>query len=289
RIYWVDGDGISYASLAGGGGGDVPLTGSVFNGAYGLAFDPALQKLYWANYANEEDRTGAIGYTVLGGAGGGINIATAPVDGPQDPVVVKSPSGAGAPAIARDPEARSKFSCTPGSWGSDFPGSFVYQAPLRIVYQWTRNRKPIPGAIATTFEAGSRGSYACEVTAFNPAGPTVQSSSRLKVKPPRLALRVKGRARAASGRLAVFRVRAKNRGDLKSGKARVCLKLPKAARGELSVKGRRCKPLGRIEARGQKAVKLRVEVDRDAAGSHKVKFRVRGSAGNVAKSRIVIR
>ncbi|HEY8502854.1 MAG TPA: hypothetical protein VIL21_09220, partial [Solirubrobacterales bacterium] len=52
RLYWIDDNGVGFASLGGGAGGNLDLTGSVFNGPYGMAVDPTLSRVYWANYSN---------------------------------------------------------------------------------------------------------------------------------------------------------------------------------------------------------------------------------------------
>jgi DNA-binding beta-propeller fold protein YncE len=288
RIYWIDTNRVSYASLTGGGGGDLNLTGGVFNAPYGLSIDPVTGKVYWANYSNGENRIGAIGVGSLSGGGGGLNIATAPVDGPQDPLLLKSPTGTAAPEVTRNPKMRSELTCSQGAWAADLPGSFVYQAPRSIAYQWTRNGSPIGGATASTFVASTPGSYACTVTATNHTGSAAQASTAAKVKAAKVKLGVKKKAKAQPGQVVTFKVRAKNQGDLKTKKARVCVKLPKSAKGELTVKGPKCKPLGKVKAKGKKAAKLRVEVDPSAEGAYQLKFQVKGAPGKAVKSRIVV-
>ena len=140
--------------------------GATLDNAYGLALDPTIGRLYWGNYGQNEKREGAIGFIGTAGAGpGGINIATAPLNGPQDPQILKSPTGAGVPVVTKNPKAPTQLTCSPGTWGADFAGSFVYQAPRAFAYQWTNNAKPITGATAATFTAKAAGKYACVVTA----------------------------------------------------------------------------------------------------------------------------
>ena len=125
---------------------------------------------------------GAFGFVGLGGGGGAINIATAPVNGPQDPTILKSPTGTGAPALTRDPKAKANLTCSPGTWAADFPGSSVYQAPRTFAYQWTLNGAAIAGATASTYSATSPGTYACLVTAVNQSGAASQTSAAASSK-----------------------------------------------------------------------------------------------------------
>jgi hypothetical protein len=290
RVYWLDNEGkrISYASLAGGNGGDVNLTGASFNSPYGLAFDPSLNRLYWANYGGSAEKVGAIGFATLGGSNGGITPATAPVNGPQDPVILKSPTGTGAPAITRDAKARAELSCSTGSWGADYPGSFVYQAPRSLVYQWTQNGVAIPGATAATFAATAPGQYACTVTATNQTGSASQGSAAVKVKAAKVKLATKKKAKAEPGDLVTFKVKVVNQGDLQSKKARICVKLPKAAKDDL--RKPKCKKLGPLTGLAKRTLKVRVKVKPGAdQGVGKLTFQVKGTAGKAAKSKIIVR
>ena len=288
RIYFLDSKGkrVSFASLAGGGGGDLNMTGAAFNGPYGLAFDPSLARLYWANYNNSTERTGAIGFTGVAGGGGGINIATAPLKGPQDPVIIKSPSGTGAPAVTRSKKSRSSLSCSTGSWGADYPGSFVYQAPRSFAYQWTRNGTPITGATATTFSAKSAGTYACTVTATNQTGSAAQASAGVKVKSAKVKLTTKKKVNVKPGGVAKFKLKGVNQGDIQSKKARVCVKLPKSAKGVL--KASKCATLGKLKGRGKHGATLKIKAGKSAVGTYKVSFSVHGSAGTAARAKIVV-
>ncbi len=123
------------------------------DGAYGLAIDPGPGRALLGQLRPRTNRTGAIGFADLAAAASAISPATAPVNGPQDPVILKSPTGTAAPSIARSATSRSLLTCSPGSWAADFAGSFVYQAPRTFAYQWTNNGAPVAGATATTLEA----------------------------------------------------------------------------------------------------------------------------------------
>lgn len=288
RLYWLNNttEGVSYASLAGGGGGNLNISGANFKGAYGLAIDPALSRAYWANYGQGELKTGAIGFASLSGGGGGINIAAGPVDGPQDPIVLKSPSGSAAPAITRAKNSRSSLTCSTGTWGADFPGSFVYQAPRSFAYQWGRNGTAIAGATSSTLAAKSAGKYSCVVTAANQIGSAAQISAVANVKAAKAKLTTKKKVVVKAGGVATFKVKAINQGDLKSKNAKVCVKLPKAAKAAL--KAPKCKKLGRLKGHGKKGATLKIGVLPSASGIYSVSFVVKGSAGKAAKAKIVV-
>ena len=292
RLYWSEGgqDRFAYTGLLGGNVSILDTTGAFVDVSYGFAIDPVLNKIYWPNYANDENRVNGLGFANLsGGNGGNITPQTAPFAGPQDLLVLKSPTGTGAPAITRPAKDRSHLTCSTGSWAADFAGSFVYQAPHSLAYQWTRNGAAIGGATAATLAVKSPGSYACTVTATNQAGVAAQTSAAAKVKAAKVKLVVKKKVKARPGQVVAFKVRAKNQGDLKSKKAKICVKLPKSAKGELTVKGPKCKPLGKVKAKGKKAASLKVKAGSDAEGIYQLKFQVKGSPGKAAKSKIVVR
>jgi hypothetical protein len=289
RIYWGDNtkEGISYTSLSGGSGGDVNLTGASFKDSYGLALDPTLSRLYWGNY-EVKSPTNAFGFVGLGGGGGAISIATAPLEGPQDPMILKSPTGAGVPALTRDAKAKSKLTCSQGSWGADFPGSFVYQAPRTFAYQWTRNGTPVAGATASAFTATSVGSYACVVTAANQAGAGAQTSAAVAVKAAKFKLKTKKKATAKAGGTATFKLSAVNQGDLEPKIAMVCAKLPKKTK-KAGLKAPKCKPLGKANAKGTRSATLKFKLTANTApGTYKVSFKVSGSAGKPVKAKVVV-
>lgn len=103
-IYWVnyDGDAISNAGIAGGGGKDVPIPAGMVNGPYGLVLDAAKEMVYWANFD-----TNNIGYASLNGGGSGfLNTAGAPIE---------SPSG-----LALDPTANRLYWTNAGTGGLGF-------------------------------------------------------------------------------------------------------------------------------------------------------------------------
>jgi hypothetical protein len=287
RLYWLDNEAekIGYVGLGGGNGGEVNLTGAVFNDPYGLAFDPSIGRFYWGNYGNTEVRENAIGFVNLAGGGGGISPVSAPVNGPQDPVILKSPTGTGAPAVTRAKGSRSTLNCSTGSWAAD-SSSYVYQAPRTFAYQWTKNGKVIGGATAPTYNAKSAGEYGCIVTAVNQTGSAAQTSKGLNVKAAKLKLSTKKKANGKPGKVVSFKVKATNQGDVKSGNAKVCVKLPGSAKGEL--KAPKCKSLGKLKGQAKKSATLKIKVLPSAGGTYKVKFQVKGAPGKAAKAKIIV-
>ncbi|HVQ58332.1 MAG TPA: hypothetical protein VMS60_05430 [Solirubrobacterales bacterium] len=191
RIYWIGSErsGISYATLNGSGGDDLDIDRALFTDPFGFAFDPDAGRFYWGNAAS--GRTGAFGFANLGGGGGGINIATAPVDEAQDPVILKSPTGTAAPLVTRSAKSRTALTCSQGSWAPDFAGSYVYRAPSKFAYQWMRDGQPLAGATASTLNATDPGAYTCTVSASNEAGAATQSSAAVPINPAQLKLTLK--------------------------------------------------------------------------------------------------
>lgn len=290
RIYVVDpnNDEIASIPLGGGAATEVNLTGATINEAYGLALDPSLGRLYLGNYGNGSEPTGAIGVVNLAGGGGGISPVTAPVNGPQDPVIIKSPTGAGAPTISRNPKNPSELTCSSGGWGADFPGGFVYQAPRAFAYQWTLNGSVL-GSGPERITASSAGSYACTVTATNQAGSAAQTSSPVTVKATKVKLSTKKTGQGRAGKAVSFKVKAVNQGDISTrSSTKVCVKLPKASKADL--KAPKCKKLGALKGRAKKTLTIKVKVKPGAdEGPAKLTFQVKGAAGKAAKSKIVVK
>jgi uncharacterized membrane protein len=189
--------------------------------------------------------------------------------------------------MSRDAKNRAALSCSTGTWAADFAGSFVYQAPTTYAYQWLRNGQPVSGAIAATFTAQSAGQYTCTVTATNQAGTSAQTSGVANVKAAKLKLTTKKKAKAETGDLVKFKVKAVNQGDLKPKKAKLCVTLPKSARDDL--KAPKCKK-ATLAGRAKKTFTIKVKVKGDAdLGTDKLTFKVKGAAGKAAKSKIVVK
>jgi DNA-binding beta-propeller fold protein YncE len=274
RIYWLNSAAISYASVAGGNGGDLDPAGATFDEPYGLALDPSSGILYWANYGVEEGEPNGIGFESTLGTGGGAITPTALTDGPQDPVILKGPSGTGAPAATRSADT-TNLSCSQGSWGADYAGSFVYQAPQSYGYQWTRDGGSISGANGSTYTATESGSYACSVTATNHNGSATQTSHSVDLAPATLAVSLrKHKARTKAGHAGVFSLVATNTGDFAASGAKLCVKEPKKTRK--AVKTPKCRTFG-VAAHGTTTLKLRLKAKNNAGGAYKATFLLRGA------------
>jgi hypothetical protein len=295
RLYWTDGSIASYAALSGAGGGDIPAVEAVTNSAYGMAVDPVLGKLYFANYGNSDDRKAAIGTYLLSGVGGGIDIATAPLDSPQDPQILKSPTATAAPVISRSAgSGTTLLSCPTGGWAQDHAGGFVYQAPTTYSYRWVHNGAAIAGAVAPTLTASTPGAYACAVTAANQAGAATSTSAPVTIAAPapsaparfKLVLK-KRKATVKPGKLATFRIQVQNQGDLRSRNSRLCVKLTKKQR--VALKQPKCKQLGKLAPGQRKTVKVKIKVKASAGkGKYWVKLVPKGTGGKPVKVKLKV-
>ncbi|HET7588996.1 MAG TPA: hypothetical protein VFK14_02250 [Solirubrobacterales bacterium] len=300
RVYFLNGSNeIGYANVDGSGGGDLSTAGAAVNGPYGIALDPSLGRLYLGNYSNSEEATGAIGFVNLGGGGGGITPATGLVDGPQDPVILKSPIAAGAPAVSGSTTTPASLSCSTGAWAS-YPGSFVYAEPQSYAYQWTKDGAAIAGATSNSLRATGAGSYACTVTGTNQQGSAAQSSGGFSVTAPspspspapvvtpkkaRFKLVVKTKkVRVKAGKVARIKVKVLNQGEL-GAKIRVCAKVPKKARRVLKPK---CAKLGSVKGLAKKVANVKVKTKPKAKGTYTLKILVKGAPGKPAKAKLQI-
>ena len=188
HLYWANdtGNTISYSNLDGSGGDDLSTTGATVRGPWGIAIDPIAGKVYWANNIGS-----TISYANLDESGGGdLSTPGASVDHPKYPALLEVPSGAGTPVVRGGSTTGSRLSCSSGTWAADLPESFLYRAPQRVAYSWSRNGTPILGA-SSSITANSPGSYACQVTASNYAGSMSQTSAAFTVvAPPSTAIAV---------------------------------------------------------------------------------------------------
>lgn len=276
RLYYIGAGKVRWVSTIGLGGGEVDITGAAYQGPYGLAFDPSNSRFYWANYGNTEIREGAIGTALLSGGGGGIDIATAPLDGPQDPLVLKSPTGTGAPQVTRNVAA---LSCSPGTWSQDYPGSFVYGAPASYSYQWLLNGQAIPGATNSSLTATAPGAYSCSVTGKNVTGSATQTSaSTSTVTAAALSLALKGKKiRAKAGKTVTVRFGISNAGDLSSAPVQICAaKLTKKAKKGLVAP--KCASVAPLASGGSAVATLKVKTKKTAKGAYKFTTKVKGAS-----------
>ena len=291
KVFWLNEslEGVSWANLNGSGGGDIAVGGTAFDGPYGLVVDAAAGRIYWANYSAGETRSNALGFLNLAGGSAAINVPTAPVDGPQDPVLIKPPAITAAPAITRGTKAaRAQLTCPTGTWAADAPGAFAYRSPRTYAYQWTRGGAPLAGAVGSTLAAKAAGSYTCTVTATNQAGSASSTSAPITVKAAKFKLVVKTKkAKAKAGKLATFKVQTLNQGDLKSKNSSICVKLNKQQRQAL--KQPKCKKVGKVVSGKRKTVKLKVKVKPGTdAGTYKIKLVPKGTGGKAAKAKLQV-
>lgn len=278
RLYWLDsgagGGSLRWTELSGGAGASVPLGAADHEGT-GLAFDPALGRAYWGNYGLAGARQEAIGFADLGGATGTISPAVAPVNGAQDPIVIRSPAVTAAPVLS---QAGAALSCSSGGWAPDFPSSNVFQSPRSLSYRWSLDGVAIASAAGSSYVATAPGVYGCLVAAANAAGSAeAGASSSATLTPGRLELRGRRRrAGARPGGVARFRVTVLDRGDLGSARARLCLAVPRRARAAL--RPGRCRSLAPLAPGATRQVTLSVRARRTAAaGAYRLRITLSGA------------
>lgn len=272
-IYWFNTSGV--------GGGEVALsatpteTPASYDGPYGLSFDPTSGRFIWANYGAEEVATNAFGTANVGAVGSSsIAVATTPVNSPQDPLVLKSPSGTAAPTLAKQVTA---LSCSQGNWSQDYPGSYVWSAPLSYSYQWSLNGQAISGATGTFLTATSPGSYTCTVTGTNRQGSASQTSSGATVSAASLSATLQTKKpHAKAGKAAVVKLLLANAGDLSAPPVTVCAgALTKAAKKGL--KAPKCATVTALSNGGSAVATLSVKTLKTAKGAYKFTAVVKGA------------
>jgi DNA-binding beta-propeller fold protein YncE len=286
RLYFLGGsaagiEGIYWFNTSGVGGGEVALSATPtvtppsYDGPYGLSFDPTSGRFIWANYGTEEVAANAFGTANLSAVGSSsIAVATTPVNGPQDPLVLKSPSGTGAPTLTKQVTA---LSCSQGGWSQDYPGSYVWSAPLSYSYQWSLNGQAISGANGTSLTATSPGSYNCTVTGTNRQGSASQTSSDATVSAATLSATLQTKKpHAKAGKAAVVKLLLANAGDLSSAPLKVCAApLTKAAKKGL--KAPKCATVAALSNGGSAVATLSVKTQKAAKGAYKFTALVKGA------------
>ncbi|HEX3359706.1 MAG TPA: CARDB domain-containing protein, partial [Solirubrobacterales bacterium] len=280
-VYWVN--------LSGVGGGEIDTTNARLIGPYGLAFDPSLGRLYWANYRAEPGEPEFGVATLAPGGGSSITIAENGAeiltDGPQDPIVLKSPSSVAAPQVGA---SGTSLSCSQGTWSQDYPGSSVYGAPESYGYQWSKDGQSIAGAAGTTLNATASGSYTCTVTATNQFGSTSQASAGYSVTIPAplvappasfsLTSASKKKVKVAAGKTATLSLTLKNAGGTTSSPSKVCVKLTKKAKKGLVAP--KCVAVAALAPGASKKVTLKVKTKGGAKGTYKFSVVVSGASGS---------
>lgn len=267
---------LEWVSLIGPEHGAVDVTGAPVSSPWGLAFDPSLGRFYWAGNTQPSGGTPAGSFgtaTLTAGGGAAINVTSAPYDEPQDAIVVKGPSGAGAPTLTQSVAA---LSCSQGTWSADYPGSYVYGAPVSYGYQWSLNGVPVVGATAPTYAATAAGSYTCAVTGTNLSGSATQTSTAATVTAATLTAKLQTKkVSVKAGKTATVKIKLTNGGDLSSKSMKVCAaKLTKQAKKGL--KAPKCASVKALAYGGSAVATLKVKTLKTAKGTYKFTTQVKG-------------
>jgi hypothetical protein len=294
-------EGIYWLNLSGVGGGEVPVSAGPSNyvGPSGLAFDPHAGRFIWANLGAGTQATKALStYAAPAPFAYPLFVGSAPVDGPQDPIVVESPVGLGAPSVSA---SGASLSCSQGVWSQDYPGSYFYGAPVSYAYQWSKENQPIPGATGPTLQPTQYGSYSCAVTGTNSAGSQIQVSGQYldPIAPPpipanpvvpakvELVQNGKKRVEAVAGQtvaLAPFEVW--NYGEESSRPFKVCAKLNKEA--EKGLVAPECVKVAALAPYAKQKVTMKVKTKPTAEGSYSVSVGVEGpDAGHTHLTEVI--
>ncbi len=175
NIYWTNAAGsipISFVSVDGDSGAEIPATGATDEGPQGLAIDTGTARIYWANNLGAK-------ISLVSLISGGADVPTEGADtshGPNFPVILQPPSGAGLPEITGAATVGSTLSCSQGTWAPDIVASFLYRVPQTFSYWWSLDGSNIAGATSSVITATATGAYRCLVTAANQAGTDSQTS-----------------------------------------------------------------------------------------------------------------
>jgi CARDB len=276
---------LLWLSLVGLGGGVVDRTNAAMEEPYGLAFDPSVGRFYWGNYDVEMGKPAFGTATLTPGGGGAISIAAPVVEGPQDPLILKSPTAVSAPQVSA---SGTTLSCSTGAWSQDYVGSYVYGGPETYGYQWSKDGQSISGATGTTLSATASGSYTCAVTATNQFGSAAQTSAgySVTIAPPvvpapasfALASASKKKVKVAAGKAATLSLTLKNAGGTTSSSAKVCVKLTKKAKKGLVTP--KCVAVAALAPGASKKVTLKVKAKGSAKGTYKFSVVVSGASGS---------
>ena len=284
RIYWlskhpdIEGLDLDSADQAA-----VDHTGAPMNEAMGqMAFDPGSGRFYWANFEATTPTDGFGTTTLAPGGAHGITPNAAPVDGPRDVLVLKSPEGTSAPQVTL---AGLTLTCSQGAWAGDSPGSSIYRAPMNFAYQWTLNGQPLSGATGPVTQATVSGSYACTVTASNPQGSASQTSAPAPISlapgatlpPPLLNLIYPPRklVTVRAGQAATLPIGLLNAATTDSRPITVCGARP-SKRAKRDLVAPPCDKVGVVKAGRKASAKLRVKTRKSAIGLYELRVRAKG-------------
>ncbi len=182
------GETISYINLNGSGGADLQTPGANQGDPHGVAIDQSTHRIYWPNFD-----TGSISYANLDGSGGAeLPTPNATKNGPNLPILLKSPVPAGTADIKGSGAPGAHLRCL-GNWAADQLESLLYQGPSSQSYSWTERGKAVAGT--SSFHAKKLDEYRCTVTGTNAAGSNSETGlfATFKVGPEKLN-RAKGTA-----------------------------------------------------------------------------------------------
>jgi hypothetical protein len=276
---------VDWIDLSDVGGGEVDTTNAPLSGPYGLAFDPSSGRFFWGNYGYEPGEAPLGTATLAPGGGGGIAITGTEPAGPQDPIVLKSPTSVAAPQVSA---SGTSLSCSQGEWSQNYVGSNVYGAPESYGYQWSKNGQPIGGATGTTLSATESGSYTCTVTATNQFGSGSQTSAGYTVT---IAVPVaatpasfdltsasKKKIKVTAGKTAMLSLMLKNAGGTTSSSSKVCVKLTKKAK--VGLVAPKCVAVAALAPGASKKVTLKVKTKSGAKGTYKFSVVAGGASGS---------
>lgn len=277
-LFWVNASGVGW--------GEVDLGGAKYENPHGLAWDPTDGRFYWGNVGNSLEPGTSIGTTSLVGEGRDLNFASPPANGVSLPVVVKSPSGTAAPQVSR---TGGSLSCSQGGWSQDYPGSYVYAAPVSYSYQWLLDGTAITGATGSTLTPAAGGGYSCAITGKNPTGSATQTSATVALAAAQVgATAANKKVTVKAGKAATVNLRFVNRGEVASTPLRICArKLTQKARKGL--KAPKCAPLASLPAGASGVAKLRIKTRGSARGTYPLVASVKGASSKPVRISIRVK
>jgi len=187
---YVNGAGGYFANRPAGIDGTYTI-GGLAPGSYNVEFIDFAGKYASQWYDDQADQSGAAVITVSSGR------TTSAVDAVMQPApgAVIGPLNAIAPTMSGSAALGRILSCTSGLWSGVPDPAYTYQ--------WLRNGRPIPGAMAAAYtvhrsDCGQR--LSCQVTASNSGGLSVAASAAVNVQAaPVVALRASRHALTAGG------------------------------------------------------------------------------------------
>ena len=155
RIYYSQPNtkSISFANLDGSGGGDLTISGVTVNGASGIAVDPSIGRIYWANH-------GVISYADLNG-GNAHNLSTVGATAGDFSGLALDPT-AGRIYFANRISSKLSYVKLDGSGGADLPiasgGGNPVQAPTGVAIDDATGQIYWTNDTGSIFTAGLDGS-----------------------------------------------------------------------------------------------------------------------------------